>query len=180
MNAENVAHAEMGMSDEERSKYWAGHLTIAPTGPENVVGLKAVMLQEIVEEPFMSPDIIGRIVPLDDIINLWAKENWKTYNVVRLDYLPGTPRAVMLYVARIQSAEVREELWDIGEAVHEYVKQYLAKKHELELKGLELKAAEEKAQHEKAEADRKEVDRLAELGRSHEANCGKAGKKARR
>lgn len=172
MNAENVAHAEMGMSEEERKKYWAGHLTIAPTGPENVVGLKAVMLYEL------DPDGSGWM-PLDDLINAWAKENWKTYNVVRLDYLPGTPRAVMLYVARIQSAEVREELWNIGEAVHEYVKQYLAKKHELELKGLELKAAEEKAQREKAEMDRREMERLAELGRSHEANCGK-GKKGKR
>lgn len=172
MNAENVAHAEMGMSEEERQKYWAGHLTIAPTGPENVVGLKAVLLEE-------GDDETGLHCKLDERINMWAKENWKTYNIVRLDYLPGLPRAVMLYVARIQDPEIREELWARGEAVHEYVKQYLAKKHELELKGLELKAAEEKAQREKAEADRKEMERLAELGRSHEVNCGK-GRKVKR
>lgn len=172
MNAENVAHVEMGMSEEERQKYWAGHLTIAPTGPENVVGLKAVLLEE-------SRDLGDSPLKLDSLVNTWAKENWKTYNVVRLDYLPGTPRAVMLYVARIQDPEIREELWARGEAVQAFVAQYLAKQAELTQKGLELKAAEEKAQREKAEADRKETERLAELGRSHEANCGK-GKKVKR
>jgi hypothetical protein len=165
------AQVEMGMKEDERSRYWAGHITKIPahmSAEGNISGLKAVLLEE--PDPSLS---------LDAVLNVWAKEHGREFNIVEMHFLPGEPRAVMLLISKVMGAEERKELWETAEAVQAFVSQYRAKLRELEV---QKETAEDEFQARQEEENRKqdlETARLLELGRQHEANCGKKrGKKS--
>lgn len=149
--------------EDDRKKLWAGHITYTPHEAA-VVGCRVVEI-----------DTGGTSATLSEVINTWAEKN-PDLRVINIQY-PSFTTAMLLVVKRMTDEE-HKELMELEDAWTAFLGQWRQKKRELEAQVEEARAGAAEETRLKSEKNEREQMRLIELGRQHEANCGKKGKKS--
>jgi len=154
--------------EEKRIHEWPGYINVQSPDGRYDSGCLSVSLTA------------GSALGLAEAINEWAEKKSNRGYIVK-HMVQGCDSAGTYYALFLATTETtkedREHLADVHNEVTKLLEERRAKKAADDLSHLE-KARELQAAAKVVEkAERRELERLAEIGKRHEANCGKKGGK---